>query len=57
MKELLKKAIVTRASFMVMSLGVTADCLSLENPAREFRKEVDLTSQMYLNTKFFDHVT
>jgi hypothetical protein len=57
MKELLKKAIVTIASFMVLSLGVTADCLSLENPAREFRKEVDLTSQMYLNTKFFDHVT
>jgi len=57
MKELFKKAIVLIASFMVLGLGETANCLSLKDHIREFRKDGGLTSEMYFNTKFSDYVT
>jgi hypothetical protein len=57
MKELLNKAFAILASFMVLSLGVTANCLALENHIGEFSKDVGLTSEMYFNTKFSDYVT
>ena len=57
MKELLKRAIVMIASFMVLGLGVTSNCYSLEDHIGEFRKDVGLTSEMYFNTKFSDYVT
>ena len=57
MRELLKKTIVMIASFMVLGLAFTANCLSLENHIGEFRKDVGLTSEMYFNTKFSEYVT
>jgi len=57
MKELFKTAFVMIASFMVLGLGGTANCLSLKDHIREFRKDVGLTSEMNFNTKFSDYVT
>lgn len=57
MKELFKKAMVMIVSFMVLGLGVTANSLALEDHIGEFRKDFGLTSEMYFNTKFSDHVT
>ena len=57
MKELLNKTFLILASFMVLSLGLTANCLALENYIGEFSKDVGLTSEMYYNTKFSDYVT
>jgi hypothetical protein len=57
MKKSLKKAIVMIVSFMFLGLGVTSNCLSLEDHVGEFRKDVGLTSEMYFNTKFSDYIT
>ncbi len=57
MKDLLKKTVVMIASFMVLSLAVTSNCLSLENHIGEYRKDVGLTSAMNFNTKFSEYVT
>jgi hypothetical protein len=57
MKELYKKAITMIASFMVLALGVTPNCLSMEDHIGEFGKDAGLTSEIYFKTKFSDYVT
>jgi hypothetical protein len=57
MSDLLKKKGVMIASFMVLSLAFAANCLSLENPIGNYRKDIGLTSEMYFSTKFSEYLS
>ena len=56
MKKSFKKAILVIASFMVFSVGITANCLSQKDHVGEFGKNIGLTSEMYFNTKFSNYI-
>ena len=46
MKALFKKTSVMIASFIVLCLGVSTNCLSIENHIEEFGKDVGLSTEI-----------
>ena len=57
MKKLMKKAIVSFASFMVLFLGVSSECLSIKDHDGLLEKISGITREMSFNAKLSDNVT
>ena len=57
MKEFLKIVILNIAYFMVLCLGVSSECLSLEDHLGQFGKNSGIAREMLFNAKLSDHVT
>jgi len=57
MKKLLKTVILAIASFMVLCLGVSTECLSIEDHIGQFGKNSGIAREMSFDAKLSDHVT
>ena len=57
MKEFLKIVILTITYFMVLCLGVSSECLSIEDHIGQFGKNSGIAREMSFNAKLSDHVT
>lgn len=57
MREFFKKTILMIASFMFLGIGLTANCLAMENNNGGFDKDVYFTSEIYFSSKFSENIT